>query len=405
LQPVILKSSFDDTWLILQGLFLVFFYDTFTCDDEIIWKLLTWDMTQPQLLFVFFLVWFIEYLTVDFSSNLKTYSKYLLVIDLWFILSLSVTLFYVVLLLYVGILDSVYFMFLELRGYLLTFFWHTLFFQFLAFSIFSISKHCTFREILLMTTLLAINYAQNLVPDASAGGNSKVLEVSLQHTRHVRNAPLFLDFSETVGPGVRKHRLSIQHPMSLITCSEFLPFKDENTLMMSWTHHLNYQDRNLRKLLKKTSAFIGPFLELPPYKDFYIGEGIDYDPYLAVDRYYDPNYKELNPGMVFKPHSDVVLSEEFSDEATLTPSQFFFYHHNYRLWDTTERFFELSSLILEDPNSFNHLCSSQAVYQELLSVDDFAFDNYISQVQKNSLGLEEFKGVLPSHVFNKPNFS
>jgi len=84
-----------------------------------------------------------------------------------------------------------------------------------------------------MTTLLAINYAQNLVPDASAGGNSKVLEVSLQHTRHVRNAPLFLDFSETVGPGVRKHRLSIQHPMSLITCSEFLPFKDENTLMMS----------------------------------------------------------------------------------------------------------------------------------------------------------------------------
>jgi hypothetical protein len=109
--------------------------------------------------------------------------------------------------------------------------------------------------------------------------------------------------------------------------------------------------------------------------------------------------------MVFKPHSDVVLSKKFNDEATLTPAQFFFYHHNYRLWDTTERFFELSSLILEDSNSFNHLCSSQAVYQELLSVDDFTFDNYISQVQKNSLGLEEFKGVLPSHVFNKSNFS
>jgi len=83
-----------------------------------------------------------------------------------------------------------------------------------------------------MTTLLVINYVQSLVPDASAGGNSKALELSLQYTRHVRNTPLFLDFSETVGPGVGKDRFSKQHPMSLITCSDFLPFTDENTLAM-----------------------------------------------------------------------------------------------------------------------------------------------------------------------------
>ena len=63
------KQTFNDGWLFIRGLVIIFFVDALVTDDEPLWEPIEWSLVQTWILFIFIFAWIAENLiTSRFGS-------------------------------------------------------------------------------------------------------------------------------------------------------------------------------------------------------------------------------------------------------------------------------------------------------------------------------------------------
>jgi len=267
-------------------------------------------------------------------------------------------------------------------------------------------SYLSIRDVLLVIFVILTLCSQQVTQYASADSTWQRVYSCLCHTREAIHDPLYLNFYKTIHPSVKKNSLSFYHPTAVIDPSEYIPVKGANTLLMSWTNNLN--SSNVRDYIKLHNAFPSPYCELLYYPDFHVKSSLNYDPFCAVENFWNPpkntGKKFKNPGVIFSAIDSIdlaVAEVNKINEATLFPSEILFHHSKFRLWDVTDDFIKLESLILNNPNSFTHLGFSPSAFQEVLNCNDSTFDNYLDLVKQDRLGLEEFTKVVLADVHDK----